>query len=63
MNESGGMINGSEEGNEEAETALQMGLHEHDLSGGGEFLGDGLRMNEQVFQAKATPGRKTRYHL
>ena len=32
---------------EEALTSLHMGPHQHDQSGGGEFIGDGIRMHEQ----------------
>lgn len=63
MNDLAGMINGGENGNEETEAPLHMGIHEHDLSEGGEFVSDGIRMSEQVFKAKDSRTRKTRYHL
>lgn len=40
-------IIGSEGDNENLNPSEHMGVHEHDESGGGEFLGDGLRMTEQ----------------
>jgi len=63
MNDSLGLPNGAENINEENENPLQRGLHEHDLSEGGEFVSDGIRMSEQVFKARNTSTRRTRYHL
>lgn len=63
MNDLSAMANGGENGNEEIEGPLHMGVHEHDLSEGGEFLSDGIRMSEQVFKTRNTPTRRTRYHL
>ena len=47
MNDLSSMINGGENGGEEAESFEHMSIHEHDLSQGGEFLDDGIRMTEQ----------------
>jgi hypothetical protein len=41
-------INDNEENtNDDFASPSHMGIHEHDLSGGGEFLNDGMRMHEQ----------------
>jgi len=63
MNDSLGMAQGGQNDNEEIESPLHMGRHEHDLSEGGEFLSDGVRMSEQVFKPRDTQSRRTRYHL
>lgn len=39
---------------EEALTPLHMGQHQHDQSGGGEFIGDGIRMHEQPLETRET---------
>ena len=39
---------------EEALTPLHMGQHQHDQSGVGEFIGDGIRMHEQPLEARET---------
>ena len=63
MDDFAGMTKGGEGAGEDNETPQHMGLHEHDLSEGIEFLNDSIRMNEQVFKVRAGQTRRNRYHL
>lgn len=40
------------ESEENMNPSEHMGIHEHDQSGGGEFLGDGIRMSDQPLQER-----------
>jgi len=46
----------SPEETEETITPLHMGVHEHDQSGGGEFIGDGVRMHDQPLMSREGQG-------
>lgn len=58
MNDLSTPVNDDENGMEQSEISEHMGMHEHDLSEGGEFLNDGIRMNEQPFHTKHHPSRQ-----